>query len=297
MHTIDPTPQKRRRKIRDIVTWEAMNIEHKKLKENFLHEQMVFPSPQSAADVAHRRKIVENTCLVTGVAALTYLRERDPSAYSSIVRSSRHYMGILIKKGQAEFSIQPKRPSDGFLMRLYNVQVMAGYRRLMQKLQPLFRVRPTVPQHLLPTGARVVSKMGRYGEAQQIGFIRRQLQIDAIATELCKVGTELVGQQFMEARGITSKLARRWSREYRTASELSRKVLSHIAQKKPRQIKAIINLCRKQDKDAAKHARLLKKRGFRAVSTTSKGGTSVMYQPTTGLVQLIPRAVGSRKVG
>lgn len=72
--SLPPTPRK---KIAQIVTWAALNAEHRKLNAQLRNAAHETPPPKSAAEQQQPRKMFEHAHRVAGAAALTYLRKRD----------------------------------------------------------------------------------------------------------------------------------------------------------------------------------------------------------------------------
>ena len=294
----DPKPSKRRKKIADIVTWDAIKAENKKLNGQLRGAEQGAPAPKSEAEEQRRGKMFENAYLVAGTAALRYLHERDPAAYWPIVHSACDYLETLIGKGHAEFAIQPARRSDGFLARTLNQSVLAAYRTLMRKLQPPWRAKPA-DDEVRPTRG-TAGRTFRFGEAQQRGLRRRQLHIDAKAASIKAVLAKFLPQAILTGRGVTEELIRRWARE-RTASDACRQILAHLVVRRtrkgdaepmtPRQIKALINRASKQSKDADEHLQTLESRGWYSPPNQTDL-VRMIFQPETGLLQLVP---GSRR--
>jgi len=257
MPTKDQKPSKLRKKIADIVTRDSIKAENMHLNLQLRATEQEAPGPETKAEGERREKILQNAYIVAGTAALAYLHNREPAAYFAIIRSTRAHLTEMITKGTAEFSIRPARPSDGFWARVQNQYVLAAYKHLMERLQPVWRVKPEDDKSRRTRES--AGRTFRLGEAQESGLRRRQLHLDARAAAIRPALDEFLPEDVLTEKGIDEEVIHRWARQA-TASEACRIIVAYLLGVAPRQIKSLINRAPKQAKEAAEQIQILESR-------------------------------------
>lgn len=182
-------------------------------------------------------------------AALTYLREREPEVFRTILYSAVRFAESAITQGQeAEFRIVRPRQADTFWGAVTNANVLSAYQKLTQDLASMWRGAKST--RTPSTHSHFVSREGRYGLNQKEGAARRRAIITTRADAVLEKAPELLDAEVLRLRPLTKEQVTRWVRDEKTLAGVVQRLLGYLLNKKPRTIRLMLNQSRKQDTSA-----------------------------------------------
>ena len=214
------------RRIEEVVTIDAMQRVANQINGGMAQLLGELPKTSDSAETAHRRAAIQETVRMMSRAALVCLKEFRPEHYQSVMRASVHYARDRLRDRPARFILRPKPkwelPNDW----LFAPIILGTYQVLLPSLKSMWTVAPK-----REVSRFFVSHTGRYGEPQQQGTARRfdtqRLRIQAIqktARQLAEA--EPPGGGPAPDFAITEQKARRWLRELRTPTVITRAIIA-----------------------------------------------------------------------
>ena len=223
------------------------------------------PKPSDREDEERRKSLYEEAAVLLRRAAMTYLREREPAGFRtilySVVRSTEQ---AITSRQQLDFRIVRPRFADSFGGTLALVSTLSFYAKLKDDLTKAWRdAAKYTPAPF--THSHSVSRKGRYGQTQKEGAARRRMVIDARAEAVLRKAIELLDREVLAARPLSKDQVAGWVRVEKTLAAVLHRLLGYLLGKDPRTIKLMLNRARKRDGEALEHQALLERKGWSRV--------------------------------
>ncbi len=239
----------RRKRLEDIVT--AANIESmvRSVEGAFGSVDASLSEPADQEERERRERVYEQAAVLLRRAVLTYLRERDPSTFRTILSSVLRCAREAIEKGKrVEFRIVRPRPSETFWGAVTDAQALGLYEKVIEGLKGPWRDAESAPVPF--AGSHYVSHKGRYGPPQVVGAARRRATVANRANALLKTARKILSSEVLAHRPLDEERATRWVRAEKKLAGTLHRFLGYLFGKEPRTIKLMLTRARKARREA-----------------------------------------------
>jgi hypothetical protein len=195
-----------------------------------------------------------------GLAALAYLRDREPAVYRAIISAGLRYTREEITTGAGRFRVRRTRSARQFHEWINGPYLMMLHERIRRTLGDVW--------HTVPDGrvfrTHLVDKTTRYREKTLGSFKRLQHQKETRLQAVLGIAQGLRHNE-SPVKELSDAQARRLVAQGKTPAELSLRILGHLCRRTPRQMKG--------DSDPSEKARGSRARASRESESARLGLT------------------------
>lgn len=251
-----------RKLLEDLITTENVDSMVRYVGLAFSSLDASLPEPSDREDEERRKAVYEEAAVLLRCASMTYLRERDPAAFKTILYSVVRWAEQTTKsRDRVDFRIVRPRFVDSFGGTLLLISALSVYAKLKDDLTEAWhRAAKSTPAPF--THSHSVSRKGRYGQTQKEGAARRRMVIDARAEAVLGKAIELLDREVLAARPLSKDQVVRWVRVEKTPAAILHRLLGYLLRLDPRTIKLMLNRARKRNREALEHQALLERKGW-----------------------------------